>query len=355
MTAFTGFRLTPFAGVVPARGTFPIKANVKILKGSMIALDSAGRAMPAGLIAAGALAAVGKASAEYDNLTGSVLGGAAGAVDVEVEYGVFGWVSHTAADEILADDVGKVCFMQDNQTVALTNGTDTRGVAGYITEVRDGKVFVFQGPHVVGQIVIAASEASQTDTLQTEMDVAQADIVDLQTDAAVGWHCLALTDFKEVTSAGAVGATAAGGGNLSNDTSPVLGAEATSEAMSITWAAGNSDIVQCSFALPLDLDDAAAVTFDLWVKTDNTGGGGIDAATFTVNSSWNNGAIVVDTATDGVPSETAHKITATIAAADIPAGAEFVNIQLVPAAHAADPTKLLAARLNFVRVVTATP
>lgn len=350
MTALAQERMTDFAGVTPSRGTFGIKANVRIFKGALVALDSAGRAMPAGLLASGALYAVGKASATYNNLTGSELGGAADAVDVEVEYGSFAWASHTGGDTIAADDVGKVVFMQDDQTVALTNGTDTRGIAGFVTEVRGAKVFVNSGPHVAGAIVIAASEAAQLDTAQTDIDALELRADALEADGAVGSHQFALTDWREVTSAGAVANTAGGGGNLSSDTTPVMGAEATSEAMAIIWAAGNADIIQVSIALPADFDDGANATLDLGVLTDNAGGGGTDAASFTVNTSWDNGAQVVDTATDGAPATTLHWITATIAAADIPAGARMVNIQLVPAAHAADPTHLLCARLNYTRV-----
>jgi len=347
--------MTDFAGVVPSRGTLPIAANVRIFKGALVGINSSGQAVPGDTIANGCLSAVGKASATYDNRTGSALGGLAAAVDVEIEYGVFAWVSKTGGgDDIAADDVGKVCFVVDDQTVALTNDTDTRGIAGMITEVRNGQVYVWMGPHVASLVIIAAAEASQLDTAQTDIDALQQDVLDLETDGAVGSYQFALGDFREVSSAGAVDATAAGGGVLSSDTTPVLGAEATSEAWAIIWEAANQDIVQTSIALPLDFDDAADVTLDLWVRTDNAGGGGVEAATFTVNTSWNNGALVVDTATDASPSETAHKITATIAHADIPAGAEFVNIQLVPGTHANDPVHLLAARLNFTRVQTDT-
>jgi hypothetical protein len=126
---------------------------------------------------------------------------------------------------------------------------------------------------------------------------------------------LDLSIWREVSTAGAVSNIAGNGGLLASDTTPVLGAEATSEAMSITWADANADIIQASFALPLDFDDAADATLDLWVLTDNTGGGGIEAATFSVLTSWNNGAQVTDTATYSVPAITAHKVTATIAAA----------------------------------------
>jgi hypothetical protein len=158
---------------------------------------------------------------------------------------------------------------------------------------------------------------------------------------------LSLHDWREVASTGAVGAIAANGGILASDTTPIMGAEATSEAHSITWAAANADIIQASIALPEDVDGRDDILLDLWVLTDNTGGGGIEAASFSVLTSWDNGAQVTDTATDSVPATTAHKITARIAAADIPDRPGFVNIQLVPGTHANDPTKLVAARLTY--------
>lgn len=158
---------------------------------------------------------------------------------------------------------------------------------------------------------------------------------------------LSLSDFREVTSAGAVGNAAANGGVLDSSTSPVHGAEATSEAWSLTWAAANADIVQAQIALPEDFDGRSPVEVDLWVKTDNAGGGSIEAASFSVLSSFDDGAQVTDTATDAVPATTVHKITARIAAADIPDRAGFLNLQLVPGTHANDPIKLLAVRLRY--------
>lgn len=345
-------RMTKFAGVTPARGTFPIAANVRIFKGALVGLNSSGQAVPGTTISGGCVAGVGKASATYDNRTGSELGGSAGAVDVEVEFGVFQWENSESSDEIAEDDVGKVCFVVDDQTVSLTNNTDTRGIAGFVTEVRDGKPYVFMGPHVAGLIVIASSEASQLDTAQTDIDALQADVANLQTDAAVGFVNLDLGAWREVSSAGAVGDTTANGGVLASDTTPIFGAEGTTEALAIKWAAGNADIIQIAVSLPPDVNGSAAVTLDLWVLTDNAGGGGIDAASFSVLTSWDNGSQVTDTATDSVPATTVHKITATIDAGDVPATPGFLNIQLVPAAHASDPTHLLAARLNYTRVQT---
>lgn len=349
MTATTNERLTEFAGVIPSRGTFGIKANVLILKGTMVAIDSAGRAMPAGLVASGALAAVGKASATYDNRTGSALGGAADAADVEVEYGVFGWLSASGGgDDILADDVGKVAYMADNQTVALTNGTDTRGIAGYITEVRNGLVYVHQNPSVAAQIVIASSEASQLDTAQTEIDALQADVANIQTDNGVGFIGIPLTSFREVTSAGDVGNIAAIGGVLASDTAPILRGDAA-ETFEIFWATGNVDPISTQIVLPPDFDGAQNLTVDLWVRS-----GATDAATFTVETGWDGGALVSDSASDaGTKSATLHKITATVAAADIPNTARLLTLALTPTnAHATDGYAILGCAVNFSRVQT---
>lgn len=157
-----------------------------------------------------------------------------------------------------------------------------------------------------------------------------------------------LQQWREVTTAGAVSNIAGNGGLLASDTTPIFGAEATSEAWSIAWAAGNSDIVQCQFSLPDDFDGRDDVLVELWIYTDNAGGGGIEAGTFSVLTSWDNAAQVTDTATDSVPAVTSHKITATIAAADIPDSPSYLNIQLVLGTHANDPVRLLASRLSYV-------
>lgn len=143
MTALAQERMTDFAGVYPARGTYPIAANVKIFKGSLVVLNSSGQAIPGTNIAGGASIAVGKASATYDNT-----GGAAAAVDVEVEFGVFAWDSAGAGDQLAADDVGKIVYVVDDQTVGLTDATASRIRAGVMTEFRDSQAYVWMGPHV---------------------------------------------------------------------------------------------------------------------------------------------------------------------------------------------------------------
>lgn len=154
--------------------------------------------------------------------------------------------------------------------------------------------------------------------------------------------------WREVDGSGDVANSAGGAGILSSNTTPILRGD-TAESWEISWAATNVDPIQFQTSLPPDFDGTANATLDLWVYTDNAGGGGIDAATFTVETGWDGGALVSDTATDGSPATSWHKITATIAAGDIPDAPSNLSIALTPAAHANDPIQLVGARLNYKR------
>jgi hypothetical protein len=157
-----------------------------------------------------------------------------------------------------------------------------------------------------------------------------------------------LSSWREVDANGAVGAITANGGVLASDTTPIFGAQATSEAWAIKWAAGNSDIIQTAVMLPDDFDGREDLLLELEVLTDNAGGGGIEAATFSVLSSFDNAAQVTDAATDSVPATTMHTTTARVAAADMPDRARVLNIQLVAGTHANDPIHLMGARLKYL-------
>lgn len=148
MTALSNARDTGIAATTPARGTYPIKANVRIFKGAKVGLDSSGRAMPADTLANGCVQIVGKSSATYDNRTGSALGGAAAAVNVEVEFGVFPWDNSDTAAIASTTVPGAVVYAEDDHTTSLTSQTATLVAEGIFTELRDGQVYVWMGPHV---------------------------------------------------------------------------------------------------------------------------------------------------------------------------------------------------------------
>lgn len=124
-------------GAMPPRLQYPIAANVKIWGGSQVMMD-AGYAKP-GAVATGKFS-VGMATLTVDNT-----GGAAGALLVPVEPGIHRWGNSLSADLIEQDDVGKLCYIVDDQTVALTDGTATRSIAGVIYAVDASGVWVIAG------------------------------------------------------------------------------------------------------------------------------------------------------------------------------------------------------------------
>lgn len=160
-----------------------------------------------------------------------------------------------------------------------------------------------------------------------------------------GYINLALRDWHEVSSGGDVGNLAdTGGGQLASDSTPTYIGDAAESAV-ITWAASNSDIIGLSTSLPADFD----TTRDCFVELTTASGGTTNAATLTVETSWDDGALVSDTAT-GAASVTAGPAIATIAAADVPAGANRVTIMLTPAAHTTDTMLLRRTRVKYYRL-----
>lgn len=263
MTAAANERMTDFAGLVPARGNLKIAANTLIKKGWLVGVDAAGRAVPGDTVAAGCLAGFGKASSTIDNRTGSELGGAADATDVFVEYGIFGWQSAGGGDTITAADVGKVCWVVDNQTVGLTSGGDTRALAGYISEVRNGFVYVQMGPTIVGQIVIAAAEASELDTAQADITEQEADLGELTVNATTAQYQIniPLMSALSLASGAALAAFADAEGT-------VPGTEiSNSKCASIRWNDhATPAAIVLTVPMPQDLDDAQNVVFHALVS-----------------------------------------------------------------------------------------
>jgi len=153
---------------------------------------------------------------------------------------------------------------------------------------------------------------------------------------------IAVYDFREVDASGDVANASGNGGLLASDTGPSLEGDSNG-AQRILWATGNVDKIACSLVLPPSFSGAALATLDLWVVSGTT-----DAATFTVVTSWDGGSGVTDTADDAsTKSATLHKITATIAAADIPNTARLVTIILTPGTHGTNTTALYGASLNY--------
>jgi len=127
------------ARTTPARAgttlSLKIAADTVIYEGALVCRDANGRAVPGSV--ATTLRGVGRARATYDNS-----GGANDALDVEVDLGIFRYGNSASTDAIATADIGNTCYVVDDETVAKTNGTNTRSKAGVVHDVDDSGVWV---------------------------------------------------------------------------------------------------------------------------------------------------------------------------------------------------------------------
>ncbi|MBI2769998.1 MAG: hypothetical protein HYX47_10270 [Burkholderiales bacterium] len=105
-------------------------AAIKIWAGSLVCISTATGYATKGA-AATTLVAVGAAKETVDNSAG-----AAGDLRISVDReGWFRFGNSASGDLIALDDIGKDCYVVDDQTVALTDATGTRSKAGKIRDV----------------------------------------------------------------------------------------------------------------------------------------------------------------------------------------------------------------------------
>lgn len=136
MTELSADRDTPaLAG--PSR-SIPVAAATTIYAGSIVCADSSGNAIP-GSTATG-LVPLGRAEEFVDNSDGS-----AADLSVLVKPGIFRWGNSASSDEITKAEVGDLCYIVDDQTVAKTSGSSTRSVAGVIHRIDSLGVWVRVG------------------------------------------------------------------------------------------------------------------------------------------------------------------------------------------------------------------
>ncbi|MEX2155107.1 MAG: hypothetical protein WD825_17310 [Gemmatimonadaceae bacterium] len=144
MTKLLPFFLIGMAALAGERNTkrkadtrlnkYPVSAATKCWLGGLAVTSATGFAEP-GTTALN-LIAQGRFNETVDNLAG-----AAGDKLVEIERGIF-LFANAGADLVVRADVGKDCFIVDDQTVAKTNGGATRSVAGKVRDVEAAGVWV---------------------------------------------------------------------------------------------------------------------------------------------------------------------------------------------------------------------
>lgn len=143
MAALAQNRDTKQKGRLPVHefNSFPVKAGVKIFKGALVVLN-AGFLAPA--TTALNLIAVGRAEEFIDN-TGSGVNGqdaSGNPLECPVSHGSFLWENSAAGDLIAQTEVLKAVYLVDDHTVAKTDATGTRSIAGKVTRVDAAGVWV---------------------------------------------------------------------------------------------------------------------------------------------------------------------------------------------------------------------
>ncbi len=116
------------------RTSVPLAAATTVYQGGIAVRNAAGYGAPGST--ATTLRAVGIWRQTVANP------GAAGAASAEAERGCFRFDNSASGDLITIADIGATAYIVDDQTVAKTNGSNTRSALGIIRDVDDLGVWV---------------------------------------------------------------------------------------------------------------------------------------------------------------------------------------------------------------------
>jgi hypothetical protein len=117
---------------------YPVATNTVIPAGALVCRNAGGYAINGAV--ATTLKTLGVCQKNVNNNPG-----ANGAKEVEVRRGVFPFKNSTAGDAITIAEIGTDCYVIDNETVAKTDGSAARSIAGKVEFLRDGMVWVRVG------------------------------------------------------------------------------------------------------------------------------------------------------------------------------------------------------------------
>lgn len=147
-------------------------AAVKVYAGGLVAANATGYATPGAVSTA--LTYLGRAEETVDNI-----GLAPGANSVQVRRGKAFKFANSGADAVTQASLGKLCYIVDDLTVALTNGNGTRSPAGIVLGVDSDGVWVGEA----GRASLTATAALDFASINA---AASADLTIAVAGAAVG-------------------------------------------------------------------------------------------------------------------------------------------------------------------------
>jgi hypothetical protein len=134
---------------------------------------------------------------------------------------------------------------------------------------------------------------------------------------------------------------------LGPSTTPVLDMTDgdTDSALRILWAATNVDPIIFQVPLPPDIDVSADVVVHLRAAMEAAN----DTPVIDADSYFNEGDTKVSDASAAITGTTPAEYIITIAAADVPAGAQTLTVELTPAAHGTDDLYVFAIWVEYTR------
>lgn len=135
---------------------YVVRSGVTLYAGAMVGVDSTGKLNKADT--AGNLVTVGRL--KHPDKLGYIVGD--GVKKAKVECGIFLY-DNSGTDAVDADDLGRVCFVEDDHTVSET-GSATSLTAGVVFEVTSAGVWVIQGMMNRFAQIIALNATSGTGT-----------------------------------------------------------------------------------------------------------------------------------------------------------------------------------------------
>ena len=136
----------------------PAAAGTKIFAGAIVAADASGYAVP-GKSAPG-LAFLGRAETRIDNSNG-----AAGDKQALVRRGPSFFWKNSAANPVTQADLGRLCYIEDDETVARASGGGARSAAGVVLGVQNAS-----DQDGAGVWIAAAAEQPRPFTLSAAVD-----------------------------------------------------------------------------------------------------------------------------------------------------------------------------------------
>lgn len=321
---------------------FPVKTLTKIYGGTFVSVDATGYAVP-GDDAAGQIFQ-GVADEQVDNSAG-------GNGDAVVRLWRRGLFKATLDTAITQANVGDNVFLVDDETVDLAANTDNDIFCGVIAEFIDTTHAWIDIEPAIKQADVATHIADTTNahgasaigigdagefTSESDAEAALQEIYQHLVSAQkfIGVPLFSLIEGDGTNTVAALGPATTPKLDMANGD--------TDSGLLVTWAAENVDPVLFQVPLPPDLNTGKDLVIHLRAKM----GGATDTPVINSDAYFNEGDTKVEDASAALGAAYAEK-TITIAAADIPAGAQTLTVELTPGAHDNDTIVLSALWIEY--------